>query len=128
MIDFTLCMYSVYMRDVIKYYQYEEVSIWTVWVWILEAWNLPTLCHLWVRAVVDMQTTVMLRTMCVECINSHHQSSSTTSYNHYRCAWIVTRIRFRSWSSHANICPICSEVIDGTIRVYVGFNLRKKAM
>src|SRR6218665_327451 len=25
MIDFTLCMYSVYMRDGIKYYKYEEV-------------------------------------------------------------------------------------------------------
>src|SRR6218665_1300404 len=34
MIDFTLCMYSVYMRDGIKYYKYEEVSTWTVWVWV----------------------------------------------------------------------------------------------
>ena len=34
MIDFTLCMYSVYMRDGIKYYKYEEVSTWTVWVGI----------------------------------------------------------------------------------------------
>ena len=34
MIDFTLRMYSVYMRDGIKYYKYEEVNTWTVWVWI----------------------------------------------------------------------------------------------
>src|SRR6218665_1135720 len=32
MIDFTLCMYSVYMRDGFKYYKYEEVSTGTVWV------------------------------------------------------------------------------------------------
>src|SRR6218665_520836 len=29
-------------------------------------------------------------------------------------------------ANYAIICPICSEVIDGTIRVYVGFNLRKR--
>ena len=34
MIDFTLCMCSVYMRDGIKYYKYEEVSTWTVCVWV----------------------------------------------------------------------------------------------
>src|SRR6218665_4123858 len=96
-------------------------------------------------AVMDMQTAVLLRTLLitkgVEYINSQHRSGSTKSYNHYRCAWIVTRIRFRSWSSHAQIltlcepcansaiiCPFCSEVIEGTIRVYIGFNLRKKTM
>src|SRR6218665_1608961 len=31
-------------------------------------------------------------------------------------------------ANYAIICPICCEVIDGTIRVYVGFNLRKKTM
>src|SRR6218665_1126879 len=31
-------------------------------------------------------------------------------------------------ANYAIICPICSEIIDGTIRVYVGFNLRKKTM
>ena len=27
-------LYSVYMRYGIKYYKYEEVSTWTVWVWV----------------------------------------------------------------------------------------------
>jgi len=27
-------MYSVYMQDGFKYYKYEEVSTWTVWVWV----------------------------------------------------------------------------------------------
>src|SRR6218665_1532063 len=31
-------------------------------------------------------------------------------------------------ANYAIICPSCSEVIVGTIRVYIGFNLRKKAM
>src|SRR6218665_3932791 len=31
-------------------------------------------------------------------------------------------------ANYAIICPICSEVIDGTIKVYVGLNLRNKTM
>src|SRR6218665_61129 len=123
-----------------------SVGIWNLldlrtWNRVYEAWNRPTLRLLWMCAVMNMQTVALLRTKCVKYINRSGNISTDEKLqslslcmdcNENQVQVMIVPCKHLSLcepcANYAIICPICCEVIDGTIRVYVGFNLRKKTM